>query len=69
MRVSFKYENQVLEGELLSAKTLPAFVEIIIEKSPSPKKMTPEHHVDYYNRYYVPVEDLVGLVDEQEVKY
>lgn len=60
VQVKFRHEGEILEGKVLTSKTLPAFVEVIIEKDPPPKG----NFVDVYNRYDVKLEDLIGPVEE-----
>jgi|GEM_PF-3152662 hypothetical protein len=60
VKVKFRHEGKELTGKLLTAGTLPAFVEVIIEKNPLPKGF----NVDHFDRYDVPVEDLIGPVEE-----
>ncbi|MBI2337958.1 hypothetical protein HYU95_02140 [Candidatus Daviesbacteria bacterium] len=59
VKVRFRHEGKELTGELLTAETLPVFVEVIIEKNPLPKGF----NVDHFDRYDVPVEDLLGPVE------
>lgn len=59
-KVRFRHEGKELTGELLTAETLPAFVEVIIEKTPFPKGFD----VDHFDRYDVSVEELIGPVEE-----
>lgn len=63
-KIKFMHDGRELEGELLSAQTLPAFVEVIIERNPKPKARSINDNVDYFHRYFVPVEDLRGLVED-----
>jgi hypothetical protein len=56
-RIRFRAGDAVLEGKILTAKTLPAFVEVIIRKEPDER----ERGGDDYHRYDVRPEDIVSI--------
>jgi len=56
-KVRFNWEGKILEGKLLTAETLPAFVEVIIEKDPSQLPSA-----DAYNRYDVRLDDIIEVI-------
>jgi len=55
-RIKFHWKGQILEGEVLKTETLPAFVEVIIEKKP--EELPSE---DGYHRYDVPLNNIIEV--------
>jgi hypothetical protein len=58
--VNFRHDDEILQGTVLNADTLPAYVEIAIKKDPPPNGGLE----DSYIRYDVKLEDIVGPVEE-----